>query len=157
MVSWNQSNSDGIWKRASLSFIVGRVLLDFPFFWMSKEKQWDQEERKCWKAMQFWSWKKSKDIAEAQIELQISWFKRNKRAITHENQILCTFWKWERDVSWEALWRSKQAKIANKRKSVLTKEIKEAFVEVLGEDHGLLNFKFVNRFHIFSKSTKEAG
>jgi polyribonucleotide nucleotidyltransferase len=137
-------------EKASLEFIVAGSL---DFILMVEGEANEIQEEEMLEAMQF-GHEEIKRHCQAQIELTKLVGKEVKRAYNHEKSDPALFDKMRADV-YEKLYSAVSKQIANKtERSALTKEIKEAFVASLGEDHGFES-SLIGPY--FSKIHKEAA
>jgi polyribonucleotide nucleotidyltransferase len=137
-------------EKASLEFIVAGSL---DFILMVEGEANEIQEEEMLEAMQF-GHEEIKRHCQAQIELTKLVGKEIKRVYTHEKSDPALFEKMRADV-YEKLYGAVSKQIANKtERSALTKEIKEAFVASLGEDHGYES-SLIGPY--FSKIHKEAA
>ena len=137
-------------EKASLEFIVAGSL---DFILMVEGEANEIQEEEMLEAMQF-GHEEIKRHCQAQIELTKLVGKEVKRVYNHEKSDPALFDKMRADV-YEKLYGAVSKQIANKtERSALTKEIKEAFVASLGEDHGFES-SLIGPY--FSKIHKEAA
>ncbi|MFT5773779.1 MAG: polyribonucleotide nucleotidyltransferase, partial [Algoriphagus sp.] len=137
-------------EKASLEFIVAGSL---DFILMVEGEANEIQEEEMLEAMQF-GHDEIKRHCQAQIELTKLVGKEVKRVYNHEKSDPALFDKMRADV-YEKLYGAVSKQIANKtERSALTKEIKEAFVAGLGEDHGFES-SLIGPY--FSKIHKEAA
>jgi polyribonucleotide nucleotidyltransferase len=137
-------------EKASLEFIVAGSL---DFILMVEGEANEIQEEEMLEAMQF-GHEEIKRHCQAQIELTKLVGKEVKRVYNHEKSDPALFDKMRADV-YEKLYGAVSKQIANKtERSALTKEIKEAFVAGLGEDHGFES-SLIGPY--FSKIHKEAA
>jgi polyribonucleotide nucleotidyltransferase len=137
-------------EKASLEFIVAGSL---DFILMVEGEANEIQEEEMLEAMQF-GHDEIKRHCQAQIELTKLVGKEVKRVYNHEKSDPALFDKMRADV-YEKLYGAVSKQIANKtERSALTKEIKEAFVASLGEDHGFES-SLIGPY--FSKIHKEAA
>ncbi len=137
-------------EKASLEFMVAGSL---DFILMVEGEANEIQEEEMLEAMQF-GHDEIKRHCQAQIELTKLVGKEVKRVYNHEKSDPALFDKMRADV-YEKLYGAVSKQIANKtERSALTKEIKEAFVASLGEDHGFES-SLIGPY--FSKIHKEAA
>lgn len=118
-------------EKASLEFIVAGSL---DFILMVEGEADEIQEEEMLEAMQF-AHEEIKRHCQAQIELTKLVGKEVKREYTHEKSDPALFDKMKAEV-YDKLYASVSKQIANKsERSALIKEIKDEFVESLGEEH----------------------